>query len=75
MFAEKKHKWAIDTGDGALMGLPWPWTMGALDTAIYRTKKGATADLKFWRDKFSTASVVKVYVAYATVQPEQKGKS
>lgn len=71
MFAEKKHKWAIDTGDGVLMGLSFPWNISALDTAIYRTRKEAQDDLKFWRDDFENdlvaARVVKVYVAYNSV--------
>ncbi len=73
MFAEKKHKWAIDTGDGVLMGLSYPWNLSALDTAIYRTRKEAQDDLKFWRDELNSgAKVVKVYMAYSTVQPGLK---
>jgi len=68
VFAEKKHKWSIDTGDGVLMGLKYPWNLSALDTAIYRSKKEAQNDLKFWKDDLPDgAQVVKIYVAYSTV--------
>ena len=66
-FNEKKHKWAIDTGDGVLMGLNFPWNIGAVDTALFRTKKEALDDLKFWRDDLpSNAKAVKVFVSYET---------
>ena len=68
-FKERKHRWAIDTGDGTLMGLDFPWQVGPLDTALYRTKKEAQDDLKFWLNDLPTsARVMKVFVSYASDQ-------
>ena len=61
-FQERRHRWAVDTGDGALLGLGFPWHTSPLDTALFRTKDEAKQVCRQWRDEVLAARVVKVAV-------------
>lgn len=64
-FGERKPVWAIDTGDGQLVGLGYPLVYPAVKTALWRTRKDAAVARR--NLNIDGARIVKVLVKYEVV--------
>jgi hypothetical protein len=74
-FFERRHGWAIDTGDGKLLSARFfrtdgttPKHLHGLTMAVFRTRSDARHALKGVRRVIDEAVIVKVAVSYEAIR-------